>query len=160
MNITYKPFIPEYTDAVLELQHIWVYENITSGVVNETKEDILGYSNNYFYIAVDGEQVVGYINAEVVGDNKYNLFPMGANYIRVNDLYIRKEYRGNKIGVKLLSLIEKKACDNGIKHIFLPPRQRIQRLSGNSILEMAMVYGQRCFLNVLILMSAHMTLII
>ena len=40
MNITYKQFTPEYTDAVLELQHTWVYENIIYGVVNETIEDM------------------------------------------------------------------------------------------------------------------------
>lgn len=119
MNITYKQFTPEYTNAVLELQHTWVYENITYGVVNETKEDMLGYAKDYFYIAVDGEKVVGYITAEVVGDNEYNLFPMGADFLRVNDLYIRKEYRGNKIGEKLLSLVEKKAYKNGLKHIFI-----------------------------------------
>lgn len=119
MNITYKQFTPEYTDAVLALQHTWVYENITYGVVNETKEDMLGYVNDYFYIASDGEKVVGYITAQVVGDNEYNLFPMGAGYLRVNDLYIRKEYRSNKIGEKLLSLVEKKAHENGIKHIFI-----------------------------------------
>lgn len=119
MNITYRQFTPEYTDAVLYLQHTWVYENITYGVVNETKEDILGYTKDYFYIATDGEKVVGYIIAEVVSDNEYNIFPIGANYLRVNDLYIRKEYRGNKIGERLLSLVEKKASENSIKHIFI-----------------------------------------
>ncbi len=119
MNITYKQFTPEYVEAVLELQHTWVYENITYGVVKETREDMLGYINDYFYIAVEGEKVVGYITAEVVGDNEYNIFPTGAGFLRVNDLYIRKEYRGNKIGEKLLSLVEKKAHENGLKHILI-----------------------------------------
>jgi 8-oxo-dGTP diphosphatase len=87
--------------------------------VSETKEDILGYTKDYFYIATDGEKVVGYIIAEVVSDNEYNIFPIGANYLRVNDLYIRKEYRGYKIGERLLSLVEKKASENSIKHIFI-----------------------------------------
>ncbi len=119
MNITCKQFTREYTYTVLELQHTWVYENITYGVVNETEEDILGYINDYFYIAVEGEKVIGYITAEVVGNNEYNLFPRGADFLRVNDLYIRKEYRGNKIGEKLLALVEKKAYENGLKHIFI-----------------------------------------
>jgi len=119
MNITYKQFTPEYIDEVLELQHTWVYENITYGVAIENKEDMLGHINDYFYIAVDDEKVVGYITAEVVGKNEYNIFPTGAEFLRVNDLYITKEYRGNKIGEKLLSLVEKKAHENGLKHIFI-----------------------------------------
>ncbi|MGI6704909.1 MAG: GNAT family N-acetyltransferase [Clostridia bacterium] len=119
MNITYKQFTHEYAEMILKLQHTWVYENITYGVVNETKEDILEHAKDYFYMAVDGEKVVGYITAEVVRDNEYNLFPMGADFLRVNDLYIRQEYRGNKIGEKLLSLVERKAYENGIKHIFI-----------------------------------------
>lgn len=119
MNITYKQFSAEYTGAVLALQHAWVYEDITYGVVNESEEDILGYANDYFYIAVDGEKVVGYITAEVLGGNKYNLFPIGADYLQVSDLYILKEYRSKKIGEELLSLVEKKAYESGIKHIFI-----------------------------------------
>jgi len=49
MNIVYKPFTPEYADAVLKLQHKWVYENITCGVVAETLDDILSYENDYFF---------------------------------------------------------------------------------------------------------------
>lgn len=79
--ITYKKFTPEYADRVLELQHTWVNEYITYGVVNGTIEDMLGYANDYFYIAVDGEKVVGYITAEVVSDNEYNLFPKGADFL-------------------------------------------------------------------------------
>lgn len=119
MDITYRRFTPEYLDAVLNMQHEWVYENITYGVVSDTKEDVHGNINDYFYIAVDGEKVIGYITAEVLSDNEYNIFPAGADYLRINDLYIKKEYRGNKIGEKLLSLAEKKAYENGLKHIFI-----------------------------------------
>jgi len=36
-----------------------------------------------------------------------------------DEYYVQTVYNGNKIGEKLLSLVEKKANENGIKHIFL-----------------------------------------
>ncbi|MDF2686276.1 MAG: hypothetical protein K0S55_1457 [Clostridia bacterium] len=119
MNITYKLFDIKYLDAVTELQNEWVYEDITFGVVNDNSEKILNYQNDYFYIALDDEKVIGYITADVVNNNEYNIFPKGACYLQINDLYIRKEYRNNNVGEKLLSIVEEKANANGLQHIFI-----------------------------------------
>lgn len=56
---------------------------------------------------------------EGLGDNEYNLFLLGADYLRINDLYVRNGYCVNKVGKSLLSIVENKAYENGLKNIFI-----------------------------------------
>ena len=117
--ISYQPFNTSHTNGVLKLSQEWFRENITFGIIPDTAEDIASYKNEYFHVALNGEDVVGYITAEIINGNEYNLFPRGASYLRVNDLYIAKEYRSRGIGEKLLSIVEKKADENKVQHIYV-----------------------------------------
>lgn len=96
-----------------------MYENITFGFAADTKESILSLPEDYFYLALDGGMAVGYITAEVVYENEYNIFPTGVNFLQVNDLYVKTEYRNNNIGGKLLKTVEEAAERNGIAHILI-----------------------------------------
>jgi len=118
-TILYQPFSTSHTDGVINLSQEWFAENITFGIMPDTAEDIASYQNEYFYVAMDGETVVGYIMAEIITENEYNIFPRGASYLRVNDLYIANEYRSRGIGEELLSIVEQKADENKILHIFI-----------------------------------------
>jgi 8-oxo-dGTP diphosphatase len=119
MNIIIKQFTSEYAEAVVKLQQQWVYENITYGFIAEAVESVLTLPNDYFYIALDGETVVGYVTAEVIRHNEYNIFPAGADYLQINDLYVKAEYRNAHIGEKLLKTAEEAAERNGITHILI-----------------------------------------
>ena len=119
MSIQIKQFTSEYAEAVVKLQQDWVYENITYGFVAETVESILALPNDYFYVALDGETVVGYLSAEVIRHNEYNIFPVGANYLQVNDLYVKAGYRNAGIGEQLLKTAEETAEKNGVCHILI-----------------------------------------
>ncbi|MCL2478533.1 MAG: bifunctional GNAT family N-acetyltransferase/NUDIX hydrolase [Treponema sp.] len=119
MNISYKQFSIEYLEAVRELQNEWFYENITCGIAPDTAEQIMNYQNEYFMIAVDDRKPVAYITAQINEGNEYNVFPKGARYLSVNDLYVAKDYRNCKIGAKLLSMIEEKAYACGVEDIFI-----------------------------------------
>lgn len=122
MNITYKQFENCYVKAVANLQQMWESEAITFGFCADDEEDVLNYDKEYFYIALDGETVIGYASAEEKtnsNDNYMNVFSMNEAYVQVNDLYISPDYRSKNIGAELLKMIEEKAEKNGIKHIFL-----------------------------------------
>ena len=122
MSITYKQFENCYAKAVSNLQKQWENEAITYGFVTNTEDEILTYDKEYFYIALDGEVVVGYVTGEAKvndKDNYMNVFPMNAEYLQVNDLYIAPAYRSKSIGAELLTIVEEKAKRNGIEHIFL-----------------------------------------
>lgn len=122
MNITYKQFENRYAKAVANLQKQWESEAITYGFVSDNEDEILTYDKEYFYIALDGETVVGYVTGEVKindKDNYMNVFPMNAEYLQINDLYIAPAYRSKNIGAELLTMVEEKAMGNSIEHIFL-----------------------------------------
>lgn len=122
MSITYKQFENCYAKAVTNLQKQWETEAITHGFVADTEDEILNYAKEYFYVALDGETIVGYVIGEAKTNNKdnyMNVFPMNERYLQVNDLYISSAYRSKSIGAELLTMIEEKAKINDIEHIFL-----------------------------------------
>jgi 8-oxo-dGTP diphosphatase len=118
-TITYRSYTPAHLDGVLRLSQEWFHEKITVGIMPDTAEDVASYENEYFHVALDDERVVGYVTAEVVEKNEYNIFPRGASYLRVSDLYAAKEYRSRGIGEKLLSSVEQRADENNVQHIFI-----------------------------------------
>gem|GEM_PF-98344 len=118
-TIAYQPYTTAHLDGVLLLSQEWHDENITFGVVPDTAEDVASYQNEYFHVALDGKRVVGYATAEIINDNEYGIFPCGADYLRINDVYVAKEYRSHGIGERLLNIIEQKADENSMPHIFL-----------------------------------------
>lgn len=122
MSITYKRFKNCYVKAIANLQKQWESEAITYGFIADSDDDILAYNRDYFYIALDGENVIGYVTGEVKvndKDNYMNVFPMNAKYLQVYDLYIALAYRSKSIGAELLTIVEEKSKANGVEHIFL-----------------------------------------
>lgn len=122
MNIKYNQFENCYAKAVSNLQKQWENEAITFGFVADNEDEILTYDKVYFYIAIDGETVIGYVTGEVKSndiDNYMNVFPLNTEYLQVNDLYIAHDYRNKNIGAELLNVVEQKAKNNKVKHIFL-----------------------------------------
>lgn len=122
MSITYKQFENHYAKSVANLQKQWHDEDITYGFIADSDDDILAYNRDYFYIALDGENVIGYVTGEVKvndKDNYMNVFPMNAKYLQVYDLYIAPAYRSKSIGAELLTIVEEKTKANGVEHIFL-----------------------------------------
>lgn len=119
MDIKYEPLSHENINEVIKLQQIWVHENITFGFMCDTYEDFAKCINDYSFVAVNDGEVVGFIDAEIKTDNEYNIFPIGSNYLVINDLYVKPEYRNNKIGKRLLALVESNALKNGLINIFL-----------------------------------------
>lgn len=122
MSITYKQFENSDAKAVANLQKQWETEAITYGFVADTEDEILTYDKEYFYVAIDGETIVGYVIGEAKindQDNYMNVFPLNTEYLQVNDLYIAPTYRSKSIGAEFLTIVEEKSKANGVEHIFL-----------------------------------------
>lgn len=122
MNITYKQIENCYAKAVSTLQKQWEIEGITYGFIADSKDEILAYNRDYFYVALDGETVIGYVTGEAKTNDKnnyMNVFLLNTKYLQVNDLYIAPDYRNKNIGAELLNMVEQKAKNNRVKHIFL-----------------------------------------
>ena len=122
MSVTFKQFESRYAKAIANLQKQWESEGITYGFIADSEDDILAYNSDYFYIALDGENVIGYVTGEVKvndKDNYMNVFPLNTEYLQVNDLYIAPTYRSKSIGAEFLTIVEEKSKANGVEHIFL-----------------------------------------
>ena len=122
MSVTFKQFESRYAKAIANLQKQWESEGITYGFIADSEDDILAYNSDYFYIALDGETLVGYVTGEVKAndkDNYMNVFPINAKYLQVYDLYIVPAYRSKSIGAELITIVEEKSKKNDIEHIFL-----------------------------------------
>ena len=65
MSVTYKQFENCYVKAIANLQKQWESEAITYGFIVDSEDELSAYDKEYFYIALDGDTVVGYITGEV-----------------------------------------------------------------------------------------------
>ena len=119
MEIIIEKFSEKYLEEIMKLEEEWVNENITYGMIQNSKDNFLQLNKEYFYLGLYKNRVIGYIFCEIVDKNQYNIFPIEATFVNVTDLYVAKQYRNNKIGEKLLEKIEMVAKANGINHIFL-----------------------------------------
>ena len=120
--IIYRQFEKTYADDIYKLQTEWVKENITDGYYADSCDEIIDYNKEYCYVAIHEKQIIGYVTAEMRvndGSGYMNVFPKGADFLQVNDLYVSPAYRSNHIGEKLLSLVEEKAKENNIEHFYL-----------------------------------------
>lgn len=117
--ITYRLLTEGDLPRVSELEHEWFLENITFGIVPSSPEALSGYVNGISHVALDGDEVIGYINAEIEEQNEYNIFMRGESYLDVDELFVIREYRNRGIGEKLLSLTEQITASLGVANFFL-----------------------------------------
>ena len=66
MEIKYRPFENTDTKDIIILQNEWVKENITYGYCADSVDEIVNYDKEYFYAAIDGGRIVGYVTAEIL----------------------------------------------------------------------------------------------
>jgi ribosomal protein S18 acetylase RimI-like enzyme len=105
-----------HVDAVLRLQKQWEMEEITYGVVAPTREQMIESLSPFNLVAIDNEEVIGFLIADMKEKSELCVFPSGASYLEIEDLYIRKDYRSKGIGEMLLRHCEelaRKMCGTG-----------------------------------------------
>ena len=117
--MNYELMQESHLEEIVKLQQEWDSENITYGFVAGTYQQIAEALTQYCFIVRDGEKIIGYLMAELQQDNEFCVFPKGASYVEVYDLYIAKDYRSCGYGNELLKQCENEARKNGIKHIYL-----------------------------------------
>ena len=115
----YETMKKEYLNDVEKLQQEWASEDITYGVVAGTPQQIAEAMTPYCFVLKDEQKIVGYLLAELRRENEFCIFPDGASFIEVNDLFITKDYRSRGLGKMLLHHCEEEARKNGIEYVLL-----------------------------------------
>lgn len=120
-------FSDEVVDQLINLSHIWAEEDITNGLIPNTREDL----KEPCYIALDNSKIVGYIFGHFYNNEKKlsipnGEIPIGERCFEIDELYVLKEYRSQGIGKELYRLLEKEV-ESEVKFITLPTSTRDYR---------------------------------
>lgn len=118
-TMIYELMTKKHLKTIEKLQQEWVAEDITYGVAAGTIEQLEELLTPYCFVVKNEQEIIGYLMAEAHKDNEFCIFPIGASYIEVYDLFVTKKYRASGFGKKLLQLCEEKAAQNGIKQMLL-----------------------------------------
>ncbi|MCL2364245.1 MAG: GNAT family N-acetyltransferase [Defluviitaleaceae bacterium] len=117
--MTYEIMNSEHVEGVCKLHNEVAAEEIIFGVVPVTAEQIGAMLTPYCFVLKDRTEIVGFLLAELRHDSEFCVFPKGASYIEVHDLFIDKHYRSRGLGKTLLRHCEHEARNNGIQHMSL-----------------------------------------
>jgi len=95
------------------------YENVAYSV-----EELAARLNDYFYVAMSGDQAVGYCFGEIREGKASPAIPHGEQYLEIFELYVHPEHRRQGLGKRLVSELPQKAENNHIKRSLLGSSNR------------------------------------
>ena len=95
---------------LIALSQMWVDENISNGMVTNSREDI----KEPIFAALEGEKIVGYAFGHAyVKEKKTDFVPVGSRCFDVDELYVLPAYRSQGIGGRLFQAVEAYAKTQG-----------------------------------------------
>ena len=95
---------------LIALSQMWVDENISNGMVTNSREDI----KEPIFAALEGEKIVGYAFGHAyVKEKKTDSVPVGSRCFDVDELYVLPAYRSQGIGGRLFQAVEAYAKTQG-----------------------------------------------
>ena len=95
---------------LIALSQMWVDENISNGMVTNSREDI----KEPIFPALEGEKIVGYAFGHAyVKEKKTDSVPVGSRCFDVDELYVLPAYRSQGIGGRLFQAVEAYAKTQG-----------------------------------------------
>lgn len=121
-------FTDEVVEQLINLSHVWSKEDISNGLIPNTKEDL----KEPCYIAAKDNKIVGYIfghyysNEKRISIENGGSIPIGEKCFDIDELYVLKEYRHQGIGKRLFISIENEVKKN-TKYITLGTSTRDYR---------------------------------
>ena len=125
-QIHIRPCAPEDLNAVLRLERLWEKENIAYGDFNQMSwemfDAVLGRDPAYFLVAASDAQVVGYIHGAVQRATPIEILPAQEPYVEIENIYVRPEFRSQKVGSALLERLLEVARHEGIQRFVVGTR--------------------------------------
>lgn len=101
-------------DYVESLQHQWVKEDITLGLVPVEKSYLQAKLGKYFFVAESNSKIIGFVYGSTHTADNMAIMVDGECYIEIEDIYVSSNCRGTGIGSVLLDKVLYAAKENGI----------------------------------------------
>jgi GNAT superfamily N-acetyltransferase len=106
--------------TVAALYRRWEAEGITWGLTAESAENLRTKLGPFFLVAERGGQIVGFVAGQVhqasaAPPDNLAVFPGGADYLEVEDLYVVEHARRAGIGTRLVEGVLEAARRQGIE---------------------------------------------
>lgn len=117
-NINIRKATQKDINLIILLQQELVREKAIYGFVPSSKEE-LTKKLDYFYIAEDNQQIIGFVYGSVHVSEGLAVIPKGEQYLEIDDIYVMPEFRSKEIGAELLEVITKAAENQGIKRFLV-----------------------------------------
>lgn len=118
-NICIRPCQREDLSHVLKLQHQWVEEGITHGLGKDEMAHLEGYLEDYFYLVLVDDVLVGYAFGRCHKAKDMAVFKDDETYFELEDLYIKPEHRSSGLGSLVLNEVMAKTEEDGVKRALL-----------------------------------------
>lgn len=111
---------------VTDLTISWKEEDITLGYENVawTPEKLEKRLNDYFYVVILQDVIVGYAFGEIRQGNAVPVIPQADAYLEIYEVYIHPEHRGKGIGKELVTCLIDKAREHQVERALVGSSNR------------------------------------
>jgi ribosomal protein S18 acetylase RimI-like enzyme len=127
-QVQIRPCTPQDLDAVLRLERHWEQEDIAYGDFNPMSREmfsvVLERFPDYFLVADQAGQLVGYIHGTVHHTTRVEVIPAQEPYIEIENIYVLPDYRSRAIGSALLGRLVAVAQAAGIARFTVGTRSK------------------------------------
>jgi ribosomal protein S18 acetylase RimI-like enzyme len=101
------------------MQIQWANENITYGFIPSSRDELVKKIGPFFLIAQINPTIVGFICASIHVSEGLAVLPKGQEYLEIDDIYVKPEFRKKGIGSRLMDSIIQTAQHNNIKRFMV-----------------------------------------
>ena len=113
MEVEYRAATEDDLEPVASLYRQWEREGSTRGLIADTSEDLRSRIGPYFIVAYLAHQITGFAVAREASEYVC-VFPAGASYLVLDDLYVHPDHRGHGIASAIVTAIMESGKQRGV----------------------------------------------
>jgi ribosomal protein S18 acetylase RimI-like enzyme len=116
-NVLIRGCTAQDLEAVCQLDDLWKEEGVAHVWYGNRDDVIADFERfpQYFLVAESGGRIVGYVNGSVRDNETVDVLPKQQRYLAIDNIYVRPEFRGIRIGGNLLERLLEVAKENGLE---------------------------------------------
>lgn len=102
-------------DEVEALQHQWVNEEITHGLIPIQKNYLEAKLGSYFFVAEKDSEIIGFVYGTIRTADNMAIMNNGQTYLDIEDIFVTPDNRSSGLGSVLLDKILTAAKEAGVE---------------------------------------------